>query len=479
MLFALLLACSGVLPTAGCGTGVKSSPLRSATSDTLTLIPATVTIDVGNEATFAVSDGSSCTWSTNDPLVLSSQGEGKVIGVASGSSEIIASCHGETLVATGVVAPNKANKSAIMITSGGTYTGDWESTNPTVAAVTIATNERVVLKNSTVTGVGNLITVLGKGSTQIVIENVTGTELDPKIYGAERGAFLEAHDFDQLTVTHCTMHGVSFGIMAIGSKASKLSITNNAAFDMEDRESDGKGGFLNVRGSLGHFIIINNVVTASGAEIAWNQLIDTVGGASTEDAINIYESQGAPQTPILVHDNYLQGLFATGQATYDGAGIEMDGDTTDPKVADAFINVYNNSVVQVAHAGIAISAGHDITMTNNRVVSCGKDVAGNWVARSTGNAMEMWNFYNTNLYYNNSITGTTGGLVRPDANGNPTEEDVFAPSLSAEHHVTLTNNNMEHPCLNKGVLTMAPEAAERAAWLLRASTAAESIGDQQ
>ena len=349
---------------------------------------------------------------------------------------------------------------------------------PAVAAVTIATKDRVILKNSTVTGVGNLIEIQGQGSTQVLIENVTGTALDPRIYGAERGTFIEAHNFDQLTVTHCTMRGVSFGIMAVQSRATQLSITNNAAFNMEDRESDGKGGLLNIRGALGHFIILNNVVMASGGEVAWNQMINTVGAASMEDALNFYESQGGSSlNPVLVHDNYLQGLFATGQATYSGAGIQMDGDTTDPRAATAFFSVYSNSIVQAAHSGIAISAGHDIAMTNNRVVSCGKDTGGNWIALSSGVAMEMWNFYNTNLYYNNSISGTTGGLVRRDASGSPINADAWSPSLSEAHHVTMSNNNLEHPCLNKGILSTAPEAAEMAAWLLRANTATQSIGD--
>lgn len=45
----------------------------------------------------------------------------------------------------------------IEITSGGTYSGHWTSNDAKVAAVAIRTDERVVLRNSTVSGRGNFI----------------------------------------------------------------------------------------------------------------------------------------------------------------------------------------------------------------------------------------------------------------------------------------------------------------------------------
>ena len=46
----------------------------------------------------------------------------------------------------------------IVITSGGTYSGNWQSTNPNVAAVTIGTSEPVIITNSNIQSAGDEIT---------------------------------------------------------------------------------------------------------------------------------------------------------------------------------------------------------------------------------------------------------------------------------------------------------------------------------
>ena len=45
----------------------------------------------------------------------------------------------------------------IVITSGGTYSGNWQSNNPNVAAVTISTTAPVIINNSNIQSKGDLI----------------------------------------------------------------------------------------------------------------------------------------------------------------------------------------------------------------------------------------------------------------------------------------------------------------------------------
>ena len=373
-----------------------------------------------------------------------------------------------------------SNPNAIKITSGGTYSGNWSSTDPQVPAVTILTNEPVILKNSTLTSRGDLIVIYGsQGGANVTIDNVTGTALDPGVAGAAKGKFVDAEVMSILSVTHCSMHNASFGVYVVSSKLASLAIKDNVADSLDDRKSDGNGGYLLNQRVLGHFIQLNSVSLTNGGEIAWNQMVNPDGAASVEDIINFYNSHGSAGQSLLIHDNYLQGGFAAGQTShYTGAGIQMDGDSNDPSTASGFVRITNNTVVHLAGDGISIAAGHDISVIGNRIVSCGKDKAGNWIANPGSNALEMWNNYQTNQYFRNYMANNSGGLVKPDAKGNPSPGDISAPGASDSLNNTVGANIFEQPCLVGSSPNLAAESAERTRWLSTVATAGEVLGDQ-
>ena len=280
----------------------------------------------------------------------------------------------------------------IVITSGGTYSGTLVSDNPDVPAVSINTNEPVVITNSTVTSKGPLFAINGTGSgANVTIVNTTGLALDPGIAGKQRGVFVTASDVSSLVVQNTSMSGVSFGVKVLSSKVSTLKILNNLAVNLEDRESNGQGGLLNARPDLGHFIILNGVTAPAGAEIGWNKLVNVIGAGSTEDVINIYKSQGSQPYPITAHDNYMEGFSSTTTPNYSGSGVVSDGDGTSP--FSAFLLFENNDIVHAAGSGVEIASGHDVAARGNRVVSCGRDSSGDWFAMPFANAVSIWNYY--------------------------------------------------------------------------------------
>jgi hypothetical protein len=411
--------------------------------------------------------------------VLSSKGNGEFVGSGVGSSPVTATCGGDIISASALVSPT-ANPSAIRITSGGTYSGNWSSTDPKVPAVTILTNDPVILRNSTITGRGDLIIVYGShGGANVTIDNVTGIAHDPGVSGQARGKFLGAEVVSRLSVTHCTMQGVSFGVYVASSTPAALTIKDNVADNLDDRKSDGHGGYLLNQRVLGHFIQLNGVSLPNGGDIAWNQMINSDAAASVEDIINLYESHGSAGKPVLIHDNYLQGGFAAGQtAYYTGAGMQMDGDSNDPSTASGFAIIANNTIVHLAGDGISIAAGHDISVIGNRIVSCGKDSSGSWIANPGSNALGMWNYYQTNQYFNNYMANNSGGLVRPDANGNPSPGNISAPSASGSLSNIVKTNAFEQPCLVGSYLNLAAESIERNRWLSTVAAAGELLGDQ-
>jgi hypothetical protein len=488
ILSSTLLACSSIALSVGCGGSKESqAPLGKAIQTVLQLSPATVNLSQGNSVrlipaanAIAISP-SHCIWQAADTTILSSKGSGEFVGVGVGSSSVTATCDGSSASAS-VLVSSVSNPTAIKITSGGTYSGNWSSTDPKVPAVTILTNEPVVLRNSTISSRGDLIIIYGsQDGANVTIDNVTGTALDPGVAGTARGKFIGAEVASRLSVTHCTMHGVSFGVYIASSKMASLTIKDNVADNLDDRESNGYGGYLPNQRVLGHYIQLNGVSLPNGGEIAWNQMINSDGVASVEDIINFYQSQGTAENAVVVHDNYLQGAFSSGQTTtayYTGGGIQMDGSSNDASTATGFIQLNNNTIVHLAGFGISIAAGHDISVTGNRIVSCGKDSSGNWIAIPVSAALVMMNYYQTNQYFNDYMADNSGGVVRPDSNGNPTPGDIEAPGASEALHNVIGTNVFEQPCLTSTSLNFSAESVERNRWLNTVATAGEILGDQ-
>jgi hypothetical protein len=321
---------------------------------------------------------------------------------------------------------------------------------------------------------------MGTGAgANVTVKNVTGTGLDPGVNGKQRGKFLYAYKAMAISVTHCTMSGVSFGVYLDGSTLTTLSISNNVANDMEDRASDGLGGLMDKRPGLGHFVIIGKSVAVNGGDISWNQVIDTPGESSVEDVINIFQTHGASNAqPIRIHDNYLQGMSspANSDDNYTGSGIMMDGSSNDLQSATGFVTIDNNQIVHSANAGIGINTGHDISVTGNSIVSCGKDSSGSWIATTSAQATVMWNENKSSIYFNTSISGTTGGLVRPDKSGRAQIADIWSPDASAANNNIVGPNAFTNPCMVGGDDSLDPESEAHAQWSAKLVSAGETVG---
>lgn len=465
----------------GCGTYLSTANLgKSAKLNTLSIFPASSVIHVRDNISFTAQGGPagnspSCSWSSSNDQVLAATGQDTFLANSPGNVTITAVCAQQTATTT-VVVLQSGYTAPITIKTGGRYSGRWESLDPATPAVTVDTDEQVTIEDSVVTGPGNLIVAAGgKSGLHLLIQNVIGIGVDPRILNKARGKFLTASAVNSMDVNHCSMQGVSFGVFLQDSTPTYLNISNNIATDMDDRASDGNGGSLLYRPQLGHFVQIGEVKAISGATIAWNEVINTPAQASVEDIISVYDSSGGSASAALqIHDNYLQGAFSAGSSDYTGGGIITDGGSDDPQQADSFVDIYNNQVVQTANYGIAIASGHDIKVMNNRVVSCGKDKSGNWLASTWGNGYAMWNGYDTSQYYNNEVTANTGGLIRPNTSGDPMRADIWTPALS----IPLDNSVQNNQFLAGGISapSQIDEQNERIAWDAKLSQNGQILG---
>jgi hypothetical protein len=474
----------------GSGSGSGSGPSSSGSGSQqtpLVLTPAGATIQTGQTIQFSLTGqatANNCTWSTSSPAILSLVGDEEFQGQQAGSATIAVTCGSQNVQALVSVTP-PASSGPLKITGGGTYTGNWSSDDPATPAVTIATDDPVTIQASTITSRGTLISISGvSAGANVTIDNVTGNALDPGVAGAQRGQFVMASRINSLIVRNCTMAGVSFGVNAVSSTVANLQILNNKAVNLEDRASDGQGGLEEIEPNPGHFILLNSIAAPAGAEIAWNQIVQTIGRSSTTDVINLYRSQGSPGQPIWVHDNYIEGDSSPATpANFSGAGIIADGSQTAPVTAYALFE--NNEVVHTAGTGVAIANGHDITAVGNRIVSCGQDGSGNWFAMPFAVGVYIWDAYGAgpSLFYNNTVTGSAGGLVRPSSNGNPAASDFWGSATSMTYPGNaVVNNDFTDPCLARGQangrLNLAAETAERAYWTAKVTAAQQQIGDQ-
>ena len=478
-LFAACLALMGCSASPSAST--KSSQAQPAPS--VSVQPSSASIQVWQNLQFSVSGettGASCTWQSAQPTILASLGGGQFQGGQAGNTQVTVTC-GDVSATASVSVSVQQPSGPIVITAGGTYSGNWNSTDPSTPAVTIKTDAPVTIQDSVINSKGGLIDISGvKTGANVTVENVTGTALDPGVSGLQRGSFVNATDVTSLVVKNCTITGASFGVKLAGASPTTLEISNNIAKDLEDRASDGNGGLLTTRPGLGHFILLNSVSAPAGAEIAWNQAVQTIGQTSTEDVINIFNSQGVVGHPIWVHDNYMEGASApvASGSHYTGTAMVTDGPGTGGAQPTAYVLFDSNEVVATAGTGVGIAAGHDIQATKNRIVSCGVSSTGSWYAWGA-NAVVIWNYYKSAQFYNNTISGTVGAMVGPGTDNAPKAFDSwFNAADTGSPNTSISDNDFTDPCLAGGSVNLKAEDAERAYWAAKVAGAAELIGDQ-
>ena len=317
----------------------------------------------------------------------------------------------------------------ITITSGGTYTGNWLSTSPTVAAVTIKTTQPVTILNSRLKGPGELIAAnAGKGGgTTLTVQGSCFVGVNPNVAGMSKASPIHIYNAASVLVENCDFNGGGFyGVWVqyyIGNYtlSNTIKFLRNRVLNVDGRESDGQGGYLTTNpGDKGHAFITSNVIGVPGMEIGWNQIVNQPNQSRVEDSINVYDTSGTAASPVLVHDNYIQGGYAADPANanalgYTGTAFTTDGDAqTDPALTTAFVNIYNNQAVNVGNVGFGIAIGHDNAMYSNRVVSSGRLADGTNISTMTGAGFNHNNYRNNppGVFGNNSVYNNLSGLLR-------------------------------------------------------------------
>jgi hypothetical protein len=352
--------------------------------------------------------------------------------------------------------PNLGYSAPITITTGGTYSGRWRSTDPSTPAVTIATSEDVVIENSIVVGKGHLI----KGSMpgKIMIRNTQGFGLSRWAAGEAPGKFAELYGSKGVIIENNYMEHV-WGIYiqafaGSGNGAETVKLRYNQFRNAESLPSS----------SSGHPVQFNGV-RAANIEVAWNEIINEPFISRTEDVISIYDSGGTQASPLLIHNNYIQGAYP-GNPVSDG----FSGSGTMVETNSAWVIVRNNQVVSTTNVGIGMHGGHDVQITNNRVLSSGLLPDGRFIgAQNVG--LVVWDLYGTGAaFVNNYAANNIVAWNQKDGSGNVIQNNWWFPNCAPG----MCTGNTAYG----SVPTLAMEAAERELWKSTVAGACVRIGTQ-
>lgn len=258
----------------------------------------------------------------------------------------------------------------LVITSGGTYSGKWESLNPDVPAVEIRTEEPVVIRDAVLRGPGHLIDAT-HARARLIVRNVEGYGVNPNLPWRSPGRFLSAYRVRSVLVEHSYMEKTA-GVYIdtwVGDAAQRETITvrYNTALNIEGRFSNGKGGWQSAA-AMAQFVMLNNVNGIRGASISWNRVENRPGESRVEDNISLHMSSGTPDSPIVISDNLIHGAYGWPLgAHYTGGGI-MLGDSCG---SSAFSEAVRNTVLETSNYGIAVSGGREQRVRDNVILGRG------------------------------------------------------------------------------------------------------------
>ena len=292
--------------------------------------------------------------------------------------------------------PNVTYAGPLTITQGGTYSGNYRSTDSSVPAINIQTTQPVIIENCVLVGPGDLVKAF-EGGAQLTVRNSRGYGQLPTTTTARHGRFVSLVQGRSLLVEHNYFESTTgidiYQWSGNGSASQTVTVRYNQSRNIDGRLRNGTEEFAN-------FVGMNQVRNLVGAEIAWNELINEPDKSLVQDNINLYNSSGTANSPVQLHDNYIQGSYPfPSTATYHtGTGFIIDGDGG----ADgaAYVQAFRNQIVSTCGAAMNIAAGHDIHFYENRVVSSGLRPDGTRY-NSMWAAGAIWNAYNQASFINN------------------------------------------------------------------------------
>lgn len=364
----------------------------------------------------------------------------------------------------------------ITISKGGVYSGNWRSTSTNIPAVFLNTFDTVYIVNSHIRSAGDLISIFSSSLTgkigNLTISNCYGYAEDPMTSGIGRGRFAKLSYGSNVNISNNYLESTA-GIYLYKSTCP-VSVMYNCVHNLGGLVSSVTPNGLCAIGikaggtyCSANFLQLNQIKDNSNVEIAWNEMVNTPYQSAGEDHISIYQTSGTAASPILIHDNYFQGIYPNAPDTVymTGAGMNI-GDSAATYSSEAntgYVKCYNNQLVSISTQGISQGSGSNNFILNNRIISSGVFVDNGIVKRFkyAHVGIQLWDYFNLGqaAVHNNTIANNYVGYMGNVGMGGALHRSDYGLNL------TLTNAHVNNtgPLLNYTV-KLEDEAAEYALW---------------
>lgn len=317
-----------------------------------------------------------------------------------------------------------------VITAGGTYSGNWQSTDPDLPAVEIKTTAPVIIEDCNVRGKDDLIETSVRGA-RLTVRDCHGYGINPGVAGEVKGRFVYTKYAASLTVEHNYLEG-NTGIKVYewqhGAPGETLKIRYNKAKNIDGRKSTGSGNSTDpINGYVlqAQFLMLHSVHDVPGVEVAWNQVTEVPNQSRVEDTINIFRSGGNAERPYLIHDNFVDGALPVkpgynSEGKYSGGGITTDGGDVTAETATQYVHIYRNIILDSLNYGVQIIQGHHNKLYDNVVVRDGVLSDGTVYASdskigelNTGAGVALWNASKQSFFGYHEVRGNKAGWYDP------------------------------------------------------------------
>lgn len=276
-------------------------------------------------------------------------------------------------------APPCVPGTSIVISSGGTYSGCYVSTDAATAAVRITTTAAVTISSAIIRHKGQGIRAVD-ARVNLTVQDTAITALDPGTPGDQAALY-------SFTPSSLTLDNNRFtdghGILIAGNDLS------TSPFQIRRNDFVNVGRYDQPSCCIGAIHL--DKVLAAGGIISWNRATATYGQSVNEDVFGIFQSNGASGNPITIDHNLINGSYPySGNGSgFTGSCINIGDSGGSWQVGDT------NTCVNTANNGVMLGNGANMTHTNSTAVSDGKagvNDSGATVSSTFGNGVVAYHY---------------------------------------------------------------------------------------
>lgn len=178
----------------------------------------------------------------------------------------------------------------------------------------------------------------------ITLSNCYNVHITQNSLGNSSDVGINLYHCYNITVDYNYITNVSTGVYVDHPTGGNIVVNNNQIVNMHGP------------GPRGQFVQFNTV-SGAGNQISYNHCENIAGQSTSQEAINLYMSNGTPASPIQVVGNWIRG-GGPGNAS---GGIQL-GDT-----GGSYETASDNIIVNPGQMGLSISGGDHISFINNTV----------------------------------------------------------------------------------------------------------------